>query len=74
MSIEQIYERFIKVLPASEQRRLIQLIQAGWDAAPSNEYDQKAHRLMELHGFGKEIWQQVDVQDYIEQLRSEWRS
>ncbi len=74
MSIEQIYEQFIKVLPTSEQHRLIQLIQAGWDAASSHEHDQKTHRLMELHGFGKEIWQQVDVQDYIEQLRSEWRS
>ncbi len=74
MSIEQIYEQFIKALSASEQRRLIQLIQAGWDAASSDEHDQKPHRLMDLHGFGKEIWQQVDVQDYIEQLRSEWRS
>ncbi len=71
MSIEQIYERFIKALPPSEQRRLIQLIQAGWGAALS---DQKAHHLMDLHGLGKEIWRQVDIQDYIEQLRSEWQS
>ena len=70
MSIEQIYERFIKVLPASEQRRLVQLILAGWDVAPPHE----VHYLKELHGFGKEIWQQVDAQEYIERLRSEWQS
>jgi hypothetical protein len=27
---------------------------------------------MELHGLGAEIWQGIDAQEYVEQLRSEW--
>lgn len=30
------------------------------------------HRLRELRGLGKEIWQGVDAQAYIEQQRDEW--
>jgi hypothetical protein len=27
---------------------------------------------MELHGLGAEIWQGIDAQEYVDQLRSEW--
>jgi hypothetical protein len=27
---------------------------------------------MELEGLGAEIWQGIDAQEYIDQLRSEW--
>ncbi|MBL8157825.1 MAG: hypothetical protein JNM70_27045 [Anaerolineae bacterium] len=32
----------------------------------------KNHRLRELRGLGKEIWQGIDAQTYIEQQRDEW--
>lgn len=28
--------------------------------------------IMELHGLGKEIWEGIDAQEYVNQLRSEW--
>ena len=28
--------------------------------------------LMELKGLGKEIWQGIDAQQYVEELRREW--
>jgi hypothetical protein len=32
----------------------------------------QSRRLSALHGVGKEIWQGIDAQDYVNQLRSEW--
>lgn len=29
-------------------------------------------RLSELQGLGKEIWEGVDAQEYIDELRDEW--
>jgi len=27
---------------------------------------------MELHGLGKEIWEGIDAQEYVNKLRAEW--
>jgi hypothetical protein len=27
---------------------------------------------MELHGLGAEIWQNIDAQRYVDELRDEW--
>jgi len=32
----------------------------------------KTHSLLELKGLGKEIWQDIDVDEYVNQLRDEW--
>ena len=32
----------------------------------------KAHRITELKGLGKEIWEEIDVQQYIDQERDSW--
>ena len=32
----------------------------------------KAHRITELKGLGKEIWEGIDVQQYIDQERNSW--
>ena len=29
-------------------------------------------RLSELRGLGKEIWQDIDAQEYVNQMRDEW--
>lgn len=33
-----------------------------------------AHKrsIMELHGLGKEIWEGIDAQEYVNELRAEW--
>jgi hypothetical protein len=37
------------------------------------EQEDKPHRsLLELRGLGKELWEGVDAQDYIQALREEW--
>ena len=32
----------------------------------------KKHSILELRGLGKEIWQGIDAQEYVNQERSEW--
>jgi hypothetical protein len=39
-------------------------------AAPSDE--QPLHSIMELEGLGKEIWEGVDPDEYVRNLRHEW--
>ena len=31
------------------------------------------HSLLELKGLGKEIWQDIDAQEYVDQERGSWR-
>jgi len=32
----------------------------------------KKHKLVELEGLGKEIWEKIDTQKYLNDLRREW--
>jgi hypothetical protein len=45
-------------------------------AAESSERDdtteQPRRSIAELHGLGKEIWEGIDAQSYVDRLRDEW--
>ena len=45
-------------------KSLIELLAA--DAQP------RQRRLSELRGAGKEIWQDIDAQTYVDRMRDEW--
>jgi hypothetical protein len=67
MTIEQLYQQYIKPIPAAEQLELISLI--------SRELIQQSHHqrsLLELEGLGAETWQGIDAQKYVDDLRNEW--
>lgn len=70
-STEQIYEQHIKLLPAADRLRLVELIvhelaaTVGRDLPPPRS-------LLELEGLGAEIWQGIDPQVYVTELRREW--
>ncbi len=69
MTVEQIYERHIKRLTTSEKLKLLALIAEGL----AEEIEkQKERSIMELHGLGAEIWQGIDAQAYVDELRKEW--
>ena len=70
MSIEAMIEE-IRTLPVYERKRLIRLIV---DTLPDDgEQDSaKRHSILELAGLGKDIWDGVDAQVYIDELRDEW--
>lgn len=72
ISVEEIYERHIKPLSAAEKLRLL-AITAQDLAAQSAEAPEKPKRsIMELHGLGVEIWEGIDAQEYVEELRKGW--
>lgn len=69
MSIQEIFQQ-VQSLPIDEQTELIKLL---IDAiAHPQRYGQKKRSLLELEGLGADIWDGVDAQEYVKQLRDEW--
>ena len=57
-----------KKLEQWQQKELIMLLIDHLASQPSKP----KRSLTELQGLGKEIWQGVDAQEYINELRDEW--
>jgi hypothetical protein len=66
IDVREIYDRYIRSLAPEERRELLELVErdlrAG-DTAPRGS-------IVELHGLGKEIWQDIEAQQYVSDLRS----
>ena len=75
MTVEQIYERHVKPLSSAERLRLLELT-AHDLAQPANgsngTSEAPKHSLLELEGLGAEIWEGIDVAQYINEMRDEW--
>ena len=67
IDVEKLYVEQIKPLPATERLRLLAVI--ARDLAPEAK---KTRSIMELEGLGAEMWQGVDAQKYVNELRNEW--
>ncbi len=72
MRIEEIYERYLKPLSPSEQLRLVSLLTQGAAHGAREDIRDEKLDITGLHGLGKEIWQGVDAQEYVNKLRAEW--
>ncbi len=70
VSVEQIYRKYIRQISPAEQLKLVALITQSL-AEPTTSNKTKRN-IMDLHGLGKEIWQDVDPAAYIDRLRDEW--
>ena len=68
--LDQIYEQQIKPLPRAVRLQLLARI--AQDLAVTDTIDEPEHSLLELEGLGAEIWQGVDAQQYVNELRDEW--
>lgn len=69
--VEQIYQQHIKPLPVTDRLRLAEMI--ARDAAEAQSPAAAQPRsILELEGLGAEIWQGVDPQQYVDDLRKEW--
>ncbi|MCS3921013.1 hypothetical protein Q2T83_11475 [Fervidibacter sacchari] len=71
LSLEELYEQQIKPRPLSERLRLLAMIAQDL-AVETKEEEEPKHSLMELEGLGAEIWQGIDAQEYVNELRKEW--
>ena len=70
-SAQEIYKRYVSPLPAAERLRLLAMLAQGLVSEASTTHHSKRN-IMELHGLGKEIWEGVDAQSFVDQLRDEW--
>lgn len=70
---EEVYERYVRELPARERLRLLAIV--AQDLAPPASETPKppaTRSVMELHGLGAETWKGVDPDAYVERLRADW--
>ena len=68
-TIEEIYRQYIEPLPNEEKQRLVDKV-SGVLADVKPEKPKRS--LLELEGLGKEIWEGIDAQEYVNELRNEW--
>jgi ribosomal protein L7/L12 len=69
MTIAEILQQ-AKKLSVQERKELVKLLVDSLDVPEAVPRQQR--RLSELRGLGKEIWEGIDAQEYVKQLRSEW--
>jgi hypothetical protein len=70
MTIDAILEE-IRTLSLAERKRLITAIVDTLTEQPL-EPARKKRSILEFEGVGAEMWQGIDAQEYVNQLRDEW--
>ncbi len=70
--IDELYQQHIKSLLPLERLRLIKLITDDLVEHPAEPLVRPMRSIMELRGLGKEIWEHIDPQEYVDKLRGEW--
>jgi hypothetical protein len=68
MTVAEIMEQ-AKILSTQERKELVKLLVDSLDIP---EASVEKHSILELAGLGKEIWEGIDAQEYVNQLRNEW--
>lgn len=69
MTIVEVLEQ-AKALSLQERKELVKLLVDTLDQAGPELPRQRS--LRELRGLGKEIWEGVDVEAYVNEMRDEW--
>jgi hypothetical protein len=69
MTIAEILQQ-AKTLSVQERKELVKLLVDSLDMPEA--VSRQPRRLSELRGLGKEIWEGIDAQEYVNQLRREW--
>jgi hypothetical protein len=69
MTLTEILQQ-AKTLSGSERKELVKLLVDSLEVPEAAPRQQR--RLSALRGLGKEIWEGIDAQEYVNQLRSEW--
>ncbi len=71
-NIETIYQQHIKPLSHDEQLKLLAKMAEELANGKQEKELPKKRSIMELHGLGAEIWEGIDAQEYVNELRNEW--
>jgi hypothetical protein len=70
--VDKIYTRYIKGLSLEHRRQLLAIITRDLTRLPDKSSEGKTRSLLELEGLGAELWEGVDAQEYVNELRAEW--
>ena len=70
MSLQEMIQE-AKTLSIDDRKRLMKALVDLLTELPQ-ETPKKKRNLLELAGLGAEIWEGIDAQEYVNQLRSEW--
>lgn len=65
LTVEQLVEAAGQPAP-EERKRLVRAL--------TRKAQRKKHHITELRGLGKEVWQGVDAQEYVNAERDSWES
>ena len=66
MGIAEILEQ-AKALSYDERKELVKRLVDTFDGE-----EREQHSILDLAGLGAEIWEGIDAQEYVNQLRDEW--
>lgn len=69
IALEKELRHELKDLPILHQRKILDIVRLMKKGGGAK---QKKHDILELKGCGKEIWEDVDAQQYVNKLREEW--
>jgi len=73
MSVQNLYLQHIKPLNPAERLSLTaMIIQDLAEIMPKAVEARRERSLLELEGLGAEIWEGIDTQEYVNELRKEW--
>lgn len=68
LSVDSLYETELRHLPLEERMRLLELIARDLRRAD----DEETKSILQLRGLGQEIWDGIDAQEYVDEMRAEW--
>lgn len=66
--VMEAYQRLQKEFSPEDLHALAELL----EGVPVEPHERKRHSITELRGLGRDIWQGIDPQVYINELRAEW--
>ena len=70
--VDEIYEKYVLPLSAAERLRLLERTARDLAELPEPALEARVQSILELRGLGKHIWQGIDPQQYVDELRNEW--
>ncbi len=71
MSAEDYHEALSRVLSLTPEEQL-ELLEEVISIVRHQAKPRPKHKVMEFRGVGKETWQSIDVEKYIEEERNSW--
>lgn len=70
MTLDDIKHEIQSLTVEQRKQLIVFVVDSLVESAPQPEENKRS--ILEFEGVGSEIWQDIDTQDYLNQLRDEW--